>query len=155
MASNPVTKAIRTAKWAVTMTKWFIAFQTGGKRFRSARVRPAKRWQLAAFPGPAGRESSGIVDLIAIRRDHRTSNSKVKPGDFFETILIQVKGGGAKNPTKEDVRRLREVAKRYHAKAVVLAVWRKGGQPEFFRLNRQSAADRNLWLSTDSDQLFR
>jgi hypothetical protein len=73
--------AIRTAKWATTMTRWRIGFETRGKRLAKASVNPARRWQLVGFPGPAGRESAGIVDLIAIRKDHSTRNGAFKRGD--------------------------------------------------------------------------
>jgi hypothetical protein len=33
--SKAVAAAIRTAKWAITMTKWRIGFEAGGKRFGS------------------------------------------------------------------------------------------------------------------------
>ena len=92
--------AIRTAKWATTMTRWRIGFETGGRRLAKPGVKPARRWQLVGFPGPAGRESAGIVDLIAIRKDHATVNGDFKRGDLFEIILIQIKGGGARWPTR-------------------------------------------------------
>src|ERR1043166_2382449 len=76
------TAAIRTAKWATIMTKWRIGFESGGKRLGRGAKR-SKRWQLVPFPGPNGRESAGIVDLLAIRRDHHTANKLVKRGDFF------------------------------------------------------------------------
>src|SRR5262245_9882791 len=101
--------AIRTAKWATTMTKWRIGFETGGRRLAKPGVRPARRWQLVSFPGPAGRESAGIVDVMAIRRDHRLSSRKFKRGDLFEIILIQIKGGGARGPKMDDILRLRTV----------------------------------------------
>ena len=47
-----------------------------------------------------GHESAGIVDLMAIRKDHGTHNSKFKRGDLFEIILIQIKGGGARLPDR-------------------------------------------------------
>ena len=87
-----------TAKWATTMTKWHIGFVTNGKRLGSAKVKPTRRWQLVGFPGPAGRESTGIVDLLAIRKNHQKSKAPFKRGDFFEIILIQIKGGGARRP---------------------------------------------------------
>src|ERR671910_2885745 len=116
---------IRTAKWATTMTKWRIGFETRGQRLAKPGVKPARRWQLVGFPGPAGRESAGIVDLIAIRKDHATTNSRYKRGDLFEIILIQIKGGGARWPNAEDIRRLRAVANFYRARDVVLAAWIK------------------------------
>ena len=78
------TAAIRTAKWATTMTKWRIGFETGGRRLAKPGVKPVRRWQLVSFPGPAGRESAGIVDVMAIRKDHRTSNGKFKRGDSLK-----------------------------------------------------------------------
>jgi hypothetical protein len=36
----------------------------------------------------AGRESAGIIDLLAIRKDHAKANGKFKRGDLFEIILI-------------------------------------------------------------------
>jgi hypothetical protein len=114
-------KAIRTAKWATIMTKWRIGFQTNGKRLGSLTVKPTRRWQLISFPGPAGRESAGIVDLMAIRKNHAKSNSRFKRGDLFEIILIQIKGGSARRPKLDDVNRLRAVAKQYNARDVVLA----------------------------------
>jgi hypothetical protein len=71
--SKAVAAAIRTAKWATVMTKWRIGFETGGKRLGSANVKPTRRWQLVGFPGPGGRESAGIVDLMAIRKNHASS----------------------------------------------------------------------------------
>ena len=120
------TAAIRTAKWATTMTRWRIGFETHGRRLAKPGVKPARRWQLVGFPGPAGRESAGIVDLIAIRKDHATTNGRYKRGDLFEIILIQIKGGGARWPNAEDIRRLRAVANFYRARDVVLAAWIKG-----------------------------
>jgi len=136
-SDSPTVKARRTAKWATTMTRWIIAFDVGGKRLGSKRVKAARRWQLVAFNGPNGSESRGIVDLLAIRKDHREpSDDSFKRGDLFEFVLIQVKGGDAAWPTAEDCRRLRAVARRYRAKAVVLAEWKKGKRPEFFQLKR-------------------
>ena len=79
--------AIRTAKWATTMTKWRIGFETRGTQLAKPGVKPARRWQLVGFPGPAGRESAGIVDLMAIRKDHSTRNGDFERGDLFEIIL--------------------------------------------------------------------
>jgi hypothetical protein len=110
---TPAAKAAKTARWARIMTKWWIT-----------RSRAARKWEVVNFTGPAGRESRGIVDFMLIRKDHRPS--AVARGDFFEIILIQVKGGRARRPGPEDVARLRLVADHYHARAVVLAEWVKG-----------------------------
>lgn len=38
-------------------------------------------------------------------------NPPFKRGDLFEIILIQIKGGGARQPDKDEIKRLRDVAK--------------------------------------------
>ena len=62
---------------------------------------------------------------MAIRKNHAKPKSPFKRGDLFEIILIQVKGG-AKHPNKAEIKRLRDVAKYYNARDVVLAEWVKG-----------------------------
>jgi hypothetical protein len=52
-------KAAHTARWAVTMAK---------VRIRRALARA--RWQSVTFCGASGGESVGVVDLMAIRKDH-------------------------------------------------------------------------------------
>jgi hypothetical protein len=143
--------AIKTAQWATIMTKWRIAFETGGKKLGS-HIQPSRRWQLVPFPGLNGRESAGIVDLLAIRKDHSTNHGVIKRGDFFEIILVQVKGGIAKRPTLTDIKRLRAVSSRYHAKKIVLAEWKKGSQPGFFVLSDKEP----VWIAVeDPGALFR
>jgi len=123
------------------MAKWRIGFETGGTLLRKGRrdasgrpVAHARRWQLVAFNGPNGGESRGIVDFLAIRKDHRDhgKGSPFKRGDLFEIVLVQVKGGSADWPNDEDLQRLRAVRRRYRARAVVLAEWEKGTQPTFY-----------------------
>ncbi len=53
-------EAAKTARWAITMTK---------VRIRQASAKT--RWQLVTFLGPRRGESIGVVDLLAIRKDHR------------------------------------------------------------------------------------
>src|ERR1700684_1109368 len=89
-------KTMRTGEWAVKMAK---------VRIRQALART--RWQLVTFLGPAGRESTGIVNLIAIRKDHGTPHLGTKRGDNLQIILVQVKGGSAPMSTMEDCDRLR------------------------------------------------
>src|SRR5207237_5952368 len=76
-------KAALTARWAVTMVK-----------VRIRRVASRTRWQLVTFYGKAGGESVGVVDLLAIRKDHSQPVGGVRRGDAL-IILIQVKGGNA------------------------------------------------------------
>ena len=110
---TPGKKAQHTAKWAHPMTKWLITYN----------CRTEARWNLVEFGGKTGAESRGIVDLIAIRKDHRKDLSGLKRGDVFDIVLIQTKGGSAPRPTKEDRARLSRVAKYHRARAVVLAEW--------------------------------
>ena len=53
--------AAHTGKWAVTMAQ---------VRIRQAIAQaPFPHWHILSFVGKGGRESRGIVDLIAIRKD--------------------------------------------------------------------------------------
>jgi len=135
-------KAQKTAKWATTMTKWLIT---------KAGCEP--RWQLVAFAGPQGRESRGIVDLIAVRKDHRSDRAGLKRGDLFDVVLIQIKGGSARWPSLDDARRLAIVRRYYHARAVVLADWKRGKQPTLYRLKRAVPPDgdrKSAWSLVDA-----
>jgi hypothetical protein len=153
MAQNPrvpvnwkraQTQAARTGKWAVTMTK-----------VRIRRVLSRTRWQLVTFLGKAGRESTGVVDLLAARKDHGEPIRGTKRGDVLQIILIQVKGGSAAMPTIEDGKRLRVVAKRLHARYVLLAAWKKGSAARFFRYQPRAAARRQWAEISDLDAIFR
>lgn len=141
---TPSAKAHRTGRWARIMTKWLIT-----------RVATARGWEIVNFTGRQGRESRGIVDMLAIRKDHK--NATFPRGDLFEMILIQVKGGNARRPTASDVLRLRAVAHRYHARDVVLAEHKSGRQPKFYRLNRAAngASLRDCWTDAPAEELFR
>jgi len=125
--------AAYTEKWAVTMTK---------VRIRQAVARaPFPRWHLLTFAGPDGGESRGVVDLIAIRKNHNTPpRNGTKRGDTFQLILIQVKGGYAAKPTADDAHRLRIVARQHGACGVLLAAWKKGSAARFFSLKKKTGA---------------
>jgi hypothetical protein len=90
---NAQQKAALTARWAVTMVK-----------VRIRRVASRTRWQLVTFYGKSGGESVGVVDLLAIRKDHGEPVDGIRRGDALQIILIQVKGGNAARPTLEDAR---------------------------------------------------
>src|SRR5438876_11953355 len=97
---SPGQKAKRTGQWAKIMTKWLITYTNAGKK-----------WQLVSFDGKKGSEATGIVDFMAIRKNHDTNCIKhgkyiFQPGDCFELILFQVKGGDACMPTVRDNLRL-------------------------------------------------
>lgn len=115
-----------TAKWAVTMTKVAIR--------RACKDNPWPRWHFVSFLGKGGRESTGVIDLIAIRKDHGASASGLKRGDALQIFLIQVKGGSAAKPTAEDAKRLRLVARRHRACGILLAAWKKGNEARFYSL---------------------
>jgi len=135
---SPGRKAQRTAKWARIMTKWFISFNR----------RAGARWNLVEFGGATKSESRGIVDLLAVRKNHRADISGLKRGDILEMVLIQTKGGSAPRPTSDDIVRLRKVAKHHKAVAIVLAEWSKGTRLELYKLQR------NEWVSVRPVEVF-
>lgn len=130
-----------TAKWSVTMTKVRIR--------QAAANAPWPRWHILGFSGRAGGESTGVVDLIAIRKDHAQPSLGLKRGDAFQIILIQVKGGYAANPTAADGERLRIVARRHRAHKVLLAAWKKGKAPKFFTLRSKAVSGKKDWIEVD------
>ena len=128
---SPGKKAHHTAKWLVTYSR-----RTGAK------------WNLVDFGGKTKAEARGIVDLIAIRKDHRHDGPGLKRGDLFEIVLIQTKGGSAPRPTPGDVARLRVVAKHHKAKGVILAEWRRAEKLELFKLSG------TRWQPVSPDEVF-
>jgi hypothetical protein len=148
-------KAIHTAKLATIMTKWRIGFETGGKRLGSPAMKATKRCQLISFPGPAGRESAGIIELMAIRKNHAKPSREFKRDDLFEILLIQIKGGGARRPGADDVRRLRAVAKQYNARDVVLAEWVRKSHLKFYKLGKNHRDFEHACEQIDPGILFR
>jgi hypothetical protein len=132
-----------TGKWAVTMAKVRIR--------QAVRSAPFPHWHLLTFSGPDGGESRGVVDMLAIRKDHSIPPLGAKRGDLFQIILIQVKGGFAAMPTEEDGKRLRIVARKHGACAVLLATWRKGKAARFFCLK-----SGNRWKEVpDLERIFQ
>ena len=117
-------QASKTAAWAKTMTKVVI----------SQNNRTAPFWHVVNFLGPGKCEPTGVVDLMAIRKNHGKHTLPLKRGDLLEIILIQVKGGSARMPTPQDRERLRLIGKSYSAKAIVLSEWKKGSKAVFSRL---------------------
>jgi hypothetical protein len=131
-------KAQHTAKWARTMTKWLVTYSR----------RKGARWNLVDFGGSTKSESRGIVDLMAIRKDHRQDVPGLKRGDLFEIVLIQTKGGSAPRPTPDDILRLKQVARYHRARAIILAEWKRGETLELFRLTR------SRWQPVTADEVF-
>lgn len=116
-----------TAKWAVTMTQVAIRQAIADK--------PWPRWHFVKFDGKDGGESRGVVDLVAIRKDHSEPRTGTKRGDALQIILIQVKGGTAAKPTSEDGERLRIIARLHGACGILLAAWKKGRAARFYSLH--------------------
>ena len=139
-------KVRNTHKWSMTMTKWLITRTNNGVT-----------WQLVEFLGPGGKESRGIVDLIAIRKNHSAQNAPLKRGDLFEIVIIQVKGGSARWPSGADIKRLRATADHHNAKLIVLAEWKKGKQPNIYRLCSHEAehvSPRESWILVPPHEVF-
>jgi hypothetical protein len=131
-------KAHTTGRWAEIM-------------FRALSKRVAKRWRFVSFRGQGKGEWRGVVDVIAIRKDtSKPKNAELKRGDLFEIILVQVKGGAARSPTRDDCLRLRAVARHYRARDVVLFEWKKGVSWRFSILNRRSLH----WVETPGEVIF-
>lgn len=136
---TPAEKALKTATWARTMTKVIISRNNNKPPF----------WHVINFLGAGKQESGGIIDLLAIRKDHGKTSTLPK-GDGFEIILVQVKGGSAKNPSENDLRRMEAVKKRYGAKMVVLSSWLKGSVAKLRVLSNGVWGD-----PVDPDSIFR
>jgi len=66
-------KAALTNRRAVTKTE---------ERIR--RVLSRTRWQLVTFLGKRGGESTGIVDMLAIRKDHKPPTGAIAPSKLPE-----------------------------------------------------------------------
>ena len=141
MESRPVSpgkNAQRTAKWARIMTKWLVTYSN----------KKGTKWNLVEFGGLNGGESRGIVDIMAIRKNHKLPHPGLKRGDLFEIVLIQTKGGSAQPPTKEDIDRLSVVARYYKAKAIVLGVWQRKQKLALFQLKRKR------WHPVKASEIF-
>ena len=111
---SPSQRANRTDRWSETM-------------LRALTSRVNNRWRLVSFRGTNGGEWCGVVDVVAIRKNTSDPGKEpLKRGDIFELILVQMKGGWAKDPTAHDLDRLDAVKEYYRAKEVVLFERRDG-----------------------------
>jgi hypothetical protein len=78
-------KAHTTGRWAETI-------------FRALSSRIANRWKFVSFRGVGKGEWRGVLDLIAIRKDSKQPSADIlKRGHLFDIILIQIKGGSARD----------------------------------------------------------
>ena len=121
------------------MTKWLIT------KSGEAGV----RWRFVEFGGVTGAESRGIIDILAIRKNHRTIRHGLKRGDLLDIVLIQVKGGSALRPSERDIDRLRAVKEYHHARIVVLAEWKKGRELKLSELVGQQ------WVACTPSEIFK
>jgi hypothetical protein len=116
--------------------------------FRAWVSRVAKtRWRFEAFRGPGDRPPAGIVDAIAMRKDHRKANDGNR-GDRFEFISVQMKGGNALMPTDKDKKRLRRAKAYCAAKEVVLFEWRPNKGAKF------SVLKGDDWKESTAEEIF-
>lgn len=144
-----VERAQNTEKAALEVTKWRINQLTS-----------KTKWQLVEFSGTKGHEAVGIVDLLAIRKDHVKTVKKVglKPGDLFDMVLIQVKGGNASWPSLADIKRMQILARYYNADNIVLSNW-KDGQLFFYQLkdleDNKKFKSKDAWVRvTSPNEIF-
>lgn len=128
-------KAIKVAKMAMTLAKAHLARES--KKHKG-------RWQWVEFSGPKGRESAGIVDILAIRKRWEKTGAPedgvLKHLDVFDIMLIQVKGGGALMPDANDVSRMERVADHYRIDKILLYGWniKKKTETGFRLLDRET-----------------
>jgi hypothetical protein len=102
------------------------------------------------FLGPKKRESRGIVDILAVRKNAKLPQTPgLKKFDLFDIQIIQVKGGKAPLPTADEVARLRIVQQQYNATRVVLFQWMKEESTSFFYLE-----DDGTWTPASAKALF-
>ena len=122
-------------------------------RIRQARA-PWPHWHLLTFCGPDGGEARGVIDLIAIRKDHGSPRTGLRRGDALQLILIQVKGGHAARPSVTDTKRLQIVARHHHAREVLLATWEKRKAARFFSFRPRAAGAARWREVTDLPTIF-
>lgn len=132
---SPAKKAIVTWAIATIVTKWSVS-----------QLKNRPEWQLVEFTGENERESTGIIDILAVRKDHKKGTNEklnLNRGDLLEIILIQVKGGGALMPSVDDIERLLILSEHYNAKHIVLSEW-KQHEPVFYLLKKGKQLDKIL-----------
>ncbi len=99
---TPGQKAAHTKKWRRAADK---AHATGRNAKTFAKYALGKAgWRVVSFDTSSGHEYTGIVDLVAIKRNNRAP-------DELTVMLVQVKGGTAR-VTEAEMMRLRAAAKR-------------------------------------------
>ncbi len=56
-------------------------------KVRIREVASRTRWQLVTFYGKSGGESVGVVDLMAVRKDHGAPVGVIRRGDALQIML--------------------------------------------------------------------
>jgi hypothetical protein len=136
VAKTPTQIAGHTDKWTEIL-------------FRALTYRVAMRWRFASFRGSNGGEWRGVVDVLAVRKNTSApTDARLKPGDLFEMILVQMKGGDAALPTAADIARIRIVQKHYGAREVVLYEWKRKTHSRFSRLID------GKWVRASAEEIF-
>jgi hypothetical protein len=140
-----------TEEWVEIVKKVRDTGKMANTLAKALAKRYSYRWQFVDFLGPAGHESAGVVDIVAIRKSGKKPTiAGLKSLDLFDIILIQVKGGSAGLPKEKDISRLKIVRDRYHASEIVLFEWNKKKD-----LTRFSALDkRDHWTKRSPAELF-
>lgn len=133
------------------MAKWGVSYACGGKAGGAKRV---VRWRVIDFSGRGGGESRGIVDAIAVRKDHRDHGKGLKRGDLLEIVLLQIKGGAASMPSSKDISRLRKVKSAHAAAEVVLVRWSRQKHFKYYRLKSHPLPPQYAWDDVTPATIF-
>ena len=138
-------------QWAEIIKTVHSTWKMANTLAKALAKRYSDRWQFIDFLGPAGHESAGVVDILAIRKSGKKPMIEgLKSLDLFDIILIQVKGGSAGMPNSEDVERLKKVKFHYSAQEIVLFEWNKSKS-----LTRFSVLDNgDVWTEKTSAEIF-
>jgi hypothetical protein len=100
---------LKGAKKAAQTRKWRDAKKKADKTAKEAKTFAKKAlkekggFECASFESKTGHESTGIVDVVGLRRDKGNR-------DMLEMVLVQVKGGSARIKP-EHLARLQEASK--------------------------------------------
>lgn len=138
-------------KWRDAAAKSHATWKMANTLLKALAKRYSYRWQFVDFLGPKGRESAGVVDILAIRKSGQKPGAPgLKALDLFDIQLIQVKGGSAKWPTAQEISRLRLVRQQYDAKEVILFHWKKAECAEFYKLHDYD----DVWDRSTAAKLF-
>ena len=152
VATDPTTakEAKRLAKWRAAALKAQATGKMANTLAKALAKRFSDRWQFVDFLGPKGRESAGVVDILAIRKSGAEPIiAGLQKLDTFDIHLIQVKGGKAPMPNEADKDRLRLVQRHYHAHHVILFQWKVGETASFSVL-----LDDGAWEKRTAHDLF-